>query len=82
MKIKDEAEKAIGIVEHLGRVVSHMEAATQAEYDNVFDDEKQKDSDIVVRLNMLANIGQLCRKMRTQELQQIIICCGVLKDKT
>lgn len=81
MNIKDEVNKAISIAEHLERVVANVEAATQAEYDKVFDDEKQKDSDIVVKMNMLANIGQLCRKMRTQELQQIAICCGVLKDK-
>lgn len=82
MNIRDEVNKAISIAEHLERVVANVEAATQAEYDKVFDDEKQKDSDIVVKMNMLANIGQLCRKMRTQELQQITICCGVLKDKT
>lgn len=82
MNIKDEIQKAIGIAEHLERVVANIEAAAQVEYDNIFDDEKQKDSDVVVKLNMVANIGKLCRKMRTQELQQISICFGVLKDKT
>ena len=73
MSLKDEVEKTT-------RAISNLEAAAKIEYNAVFEKEGQTDSEVVIKLDMLANIGKLCRKMRVQVLPQITVCLEVLND--
>jgi len=59
-----------------------LENAAQEEYNKVFLWEKRIEGDdsVMIKLNMLANVGQLCRKILGNGITQINICCGVLTD--
>jgi len=83
MVVTDTKEALAQAVEEFAQKVDELEALAQGVYDEEFHKESPNNQigDTRIKLlNMWANIGSLCRMVRSNELNQIWICLSIAKD--